>query len=136
MYGEPRGRQPYSSNPQDPNQQPRSYQTHSRPRRQRRDQPAGLPMPERRDDGFEENAALANQAGIADFETKSREELLEIAKGLGISGFSSMGKQDLVYRLLQAQTEQQGNIFSGGVLDIVDDGYGFLRGETMLPHMT
>jgi transcription termination factor Rho len=46
---------------------------------------------------------------------------------------STMRKQDLIFRLLQAQTEQQGNIFSGGILDIVDDGYGFLRGPTCLP---
>jgi transcription termination factor Rho len=44
-----------------------------------------------------------------------------------------MRKQDLIFRLLQAQTEQQGNIFSGGILDIVDDGYGFLRGPSCLP---
>src|SRR5438309_697638 len=44
-----------------------------------------------------------------------------------------MRKQDLVFRLLEAQTVQQGNIFSGGILDVVDDGYGFLRGPSCLP---
>ncbi|HVX29234.1 MAG TPA: transcription termination factor Rho, partial [Nitrolancea sp.] len=39
----------------------------------------------------------------------------------------------LISRVLQAQTEQQGNIFGQGVLDIIDDGYGFLRGERYLP---
>jgi transcription termination factor Rho len=47
-----------------------------------------------------------------------------------------MRKQDLIYRLLQAQTEQQGNIFGGGILDIVDEGYGFLRGPSYLPGPT
>src|SRR2546427_6464880 len=47
-----------------------------------------------------------------------------------------MRKQDLVFRLLEAQTVQQGNLFSGGILDIVDDGYGFLRGPTCLPGPT
>jgi transcription termination factor Rho len=58
---------------------------------------------------------------------------MDIAKELGISGYSSLKKQDLIFRLLQAQTEREGNIFSGGVLDLVDDGYGFLRSESLLP---
>ena len=70
---------------------------------------------------------------IAELETKTREDLANIARELGISGTSTLRKQELIFRLLQAQTEQQGHIFSGGVLDIVDEGYGFLRGETFLP---
>ncbi|MBM2827398.1 MAG: transcription termination factor Rho [Dehalococcoidia bacterium] len=70
---------------------------------------------------------------LAELEIKTREELMDIAKELGLSGHSTLKKQDLVMRLLQAQTEQQGHIFSGGVLEIVDDGYGFLRGESLLP---
>jgi transcription termination factor Rho len=72
---------------------------------------------------------------IAELETKTREDLMELAKELGVSGFSSMRKQDLIYRLLQAQAEKEGNLFAGGVLEIVDDGYGFLRGESLLPGM-
>ena len=72
-------------------------------------------------------------AGIAELESKTREELLEIAKELGISGVGVLRKQELVLRLLRAQAEQQGYTFSGGVLDIVDDGYGFLRGHSLLP---
>ena len=70
---------------------------------------------------------------IAELETKTREDLANLARELGISGTSTLRKQELIFRLLQAQTEQQGHIFSGGVLDIVDEGYGFLRGETFLP---
>ena len=58
---------------------------------------------------------------------------MDIAKELGVSGYSTLRKQDLIFRLLQAQAEKEGNIFSGGVLEIVDDGYGFLRGESLLP---
>jgi len=75
----------------------------------------------------------ATGLNIADLETKTREDLMDIAKELGISGYSSLKKQDLIFRLLQAQTEKEGNIFSGGVLDLVDDGYGFLRGESLVP---
>src|SRR5450756_900803 len=56
-----------------------------------------------------------------------------MAKELGIAGVSTLRKQDLIFRLLQAQTEQQGNIFRGGVLEIVEDGFGFLRQERYLP---
>lgn len=70
---------------------------------------------------------------ITELEAKTREELLEIAKDLGISGYTALKKQDLVLRLLQASAELQGNLFGGGVLDIMDEGYGFLRQDTLRP---
>jgi len=70
---------------------------------------------------------------IVELESKTREELLEIAKGLGISGYTALKKQDLVLRLLQASTELQGNIFGSGVLEIMDEGYGFLRHDNIRP---
>ena len=70
---------------------------------------------------------------IADLESKTREELLEVAKTLGISGYTSLKKQDLVLRLLQASAEMSGNIFGGGILENTDDGYGFLRQEKLRP---
>src|SRR5215211_3478812 len=56
-----------------------------------------------------------------------------MAKKLEIPGVSGLKKQDLIFKLLQAQTEEAGNTFSDGVLDIVSDGFGFLRGPRMLP---
>ena len=73
---------------------------------------------------------------LAELETKTREDLLEIAKELGLTGHTAMRKQDLVFRLLQAEAERQGNILAGGVLDIVDEGYGFLRGERLRPGLS
>jgi transcription termination factor Rho len=70
---------------------------------------------------------------LSELEAKTRDELQELARELGVHGITTLRKQDLIFRLLQAQTEQQGNIFSGGILDIVDDGYGFLRQERYLP---
>ncbi len=58
---------------------------------------------------------------------------MDLAKDLGVSGYSSLKKNELIRKVLQAQTEQEGNIFAEGIIDIVDDGYGFLRGESMLP---
>ena len=70
---------------------------------------------------------------ITELETKTREELLEIAKDMGISGYTALKKQDLVLRLLQANAELQGILFGGGVLDTMDEGYGFLRQDTLRP---
>jgi len=70
---------------------------------------------------------------LSELENKTRGELQDLARDLGVHGTSTMKKQDLVFRLLEAQTVQQGNLFTGGILDMVDDGYGFLRGPSCLP---
>ncbi len=72
---------------------------------------------------------------LAELESKTREELLEEAKNLGLSGLTSMKKDELVHRLLQAQAEQQGNLIASGVLDVIDEGYGFLRQSGLRPGM-
>src|ERR671929_788608 len=77
-------------------------------------------------------SALDN-VNIAELETKTVGELRDIARDLELSGYTTLKKQDLVFRLLQNHTEQQGNIFSAGVLEIVEDGFGFLRQERFLP---
>ncbi len=71
---------------------------------------------------------------IAELETKSREGLIVIAEEMGVEAASTLRKPDLIFKLLQTQAEARGNVFSGGFLEISDDGnYGFLRGESMLP---
>ncbi len=76
---------------------------------------------------------MESNVSIVELENKTREGLMDMAKELGVQGYSSMKKQELVVKLLQAKTERDGNIFAEGTIDIVDDGYGFLRGESMLP---
>ena len=73
---------------------------------------------------------------IAELENKSKDELIELAKEMGISNYTSLKKQDIIMRLLQAHTEQQGNLFYSGILEIMADGYGFLRHDTLLPSST
>jgi transcription termination factor Rho len=70
---------------------------------------------------------------LAELETKNLDDLREMARDLGLAGYSNLKKQDLIFRLLQAQTEQQGNIFAAGILEIMEDGFGFLRQERFLP---
>jgi transcription termination factor Rho len=70
---------------------------------------------------------------ITELETKNREELLELAKDTGITAVTGLKKQDIIMKLLQVDAEQQGLIFCGGVLEIMNDGYGFLRQTSQLP---
>jgi len=54
-------------------------------------------------------------------------ELNKIAQDFNIGGFSSLKKQELIFKILAEQTKKEGLIFSDGVLEILPDGYGFLR---------
>jgi transcription termination factor Rho len=54
-------------------------------------------------------------------------ELNQVAQELGIQGTSSLKKQELIFKILEEQTAQEGLIFSEGVLEVLPDGYGFLR---------
>ena len=70
---------------------------------------------------------------ITDLEKKNRDELIELAKEMGISNYANSKKQELIMLLLQASVEQQGYIFCSGILEIMSDGYGFLRQNGLLP---
>jgi len=64
---------------------------------------------------------------IAELKEKNITELSRIARSLEIQGTSGLRKQDLIFKILQAQSEKEGHIFAEGVLEILPDGYGFLR---------
>ena len=70
---------------------------------------------------------------IGELNDKKPKELADIAKELNIEGAAALGQQDLITRILQAQTETQGQIFAQGILEIVEDGFGFLRRRSLLP---
>jgi transcription termination factor Rho len=64
---------------------------------------------------------------ISELKEKNITELSRIARSLEIPGASGLRKQDLIFKILQAQSEKEGHIFAEGVLEILPDGYGFLR---------
>lgn len=64
---------------------------------------------------------------FTELKTKTIAELYEIAKSLGVTGYSGLRKQELIFKIIQAQTEKDGNLFGEGVLEVLDEGYGFLR---------
>ncbi len=64
---------------------------------------------------------------LKELKEKKIAQLTQIAKEAGIEGANNMRKQELIFALLQAQTEKEGSIFGEGVLEILPDGFGFLR---------
>jgi transcription termination factor Rho len=64
---------------------------------------------------------------INDLKDMSIQKLTQIAKDLNVAGATGMRKQDLIFQILKAQTEQSGFMFSEGVLEVLPDGFGFLR---------
>ena len=72
--------------------------------------------------------------GIAELNEMKGKELQDLAKELNVPDLAEIKKKDeLILRILQAQTEAQGNIFAQGILEIVEDGFGFLRRRSLLP---
>lgn len=84
-----------------------------------------------------DGAPRENQRGnwftLSDLDAREDAELFTLARELSVSGYMRMRKPDLLTELLKAQTERAGHIFGDGVLEIIEDGFGFLRGERFLP---
>ncbi|MBS1493007.1 MAG: transcription termination factor Rho [Bacteroidetes bacterium] len=74
--------------------------------------------------GFTPDAKSKN---VTDLKSKKVAELIEIAKGLGVAGYSDLKKQELIFKIIEAQTKNDGFAYAVGVLEVLPDGYGFLR---------
>ncbi len=64
---------------------------------------------------------------IVELKSKTIAELTELAEDLKIPGISGLRKSELIFKILEGKTEQDGLIFAEGVLEILPEGYGFLR---------
>src|SRR6516225_6867508 len=64
---------------------------------------------------------------LSELKEMSISSLTQIAKGMDVPGATGMRKQELIFKVLAAQTEKSGLIFSEGVLETLPDGFGFLR---------
>jgi transcription termination factor Rho len=64
---------------------------------------------------------------LAELKLKKIEELVKLARELNVEGFSGMRKQELIFAILQAQASNGGKLRGNGVLEILPDGFGFLR---------
>lgn len=70
---------------------------------------------------------------LTELKEKKINDLCKIAKEYKINNFSRIKKMDLIFKILQAETEKKGYMFSEGILEIMDDGFGFLRTGGYLP---
>ncbi|MDR7453530.1 MAG: Rho termination factor N-terminal domain-containing protein, partial [Armatimonadota bacterium] len=70
---------------------------------------------------------------IAELEAKTLSELQDMAKELNIPNYRRFRKQELIMRVLQKQTEDAGLLIRAGILEIMPEGYGFLRTSGYLP---
>lgn len=70
---------------------------------------------------------MENFISISALKEKTIEDLAHLAKDLKVEGASGMRKQDIIFAILQAQSEKAGNVYGLGVLEILPDGFGFLR---------
>ena len=80
-----------------------------------------------RQDGQRQDGRRGQGLNITELKDKSIQQLTQIAKDLSVAGATGMRKQELIFQILKAQTEQSGFIFSEGVLEVLPDGFGFLR---------
>ena len=64
---------------------------------------------------------------LAELKLKKIDELVKLARGLKVEGYSSLRKQELIFAILQAQADEEGKLRGSGVLEILPDGFGFLR---------
>lgn len=72
-------------------------------------------------------APASPSLNINDLKDMSIQKLTQIGKDLSVAGATGMRKQELIFQILKAQAEQSGFIFSEGVLEVLPDGFGFLR---------
>jgi transcription termination factor Rho len=109
--------------------------------------PAPAPMPPRSTDGptqeqrraAEEDAEQANTQreapkgvtiNISQLQAMSMSDLNQMAKDMGIENFGTMRKHEVIFQILQKNAERSGVLFSEGVLEILPEGFGFLRSQS------
>ena len=80
-----------------------------------------------------EAARERNDLDVSDLLEMSVTELRQVGRDLAMETASEDRKDNLVDRILQAQTERAGHAYATGILDIVDEGYGFMRRHGLLP---
>ena len=70
---------------------------------------------------------------IAQLEGMTTSDLQQIAKKMSVSGYSNLRKKDLIIQILKAETENEGLLFISGILEIMTEGFGFLRVDNYTP---
>jgi transcription termination factor Rho len=108
---------PAPAPPQPPSDAPKPAPDQSQP-------PSDAPKPAPAAEGQKRSG---EGLSISELKEMSIQKLTQVAKDLNVAGATGMRKQELIFQILKAQTEQSGFIFSEGVLEVLPDGFGFLR---------
>jgi transcription termination factor Rho len=106
---------------------PSNQKRHARGPRAGNGLPADVPSDVAEAPAADGSAPRGPGLNIGELKDMSIQKLTQIAKDLNVDGATGMRKQDLIFQILKAQTEQSGFIFSEGVLETLPDGFGFLR---------
>jgi len=77
-----------------------------------------------------------SRMNIAELDEMTLADLRDLAREVEVQGFSRMKKTELVIELLRHKAEQQGHELRGGILEVIEDGIGFLRSDNYLPSRT
>jgi transcription termination factor Rho len=85
--------------------------------------------PEKNGRSKKRSKAGGDSLDLAELKRKTITELVQIAKDMNLDRVSGLKKQDLIFNILKGQTERNGNMFATGVLEVLPDGYGFLRSQ-------
>ncbi|MBF0492145.1 MAG: transcription termination factor Rho [Deltaproteobacteria bacterium] len=122
--GSPRRRPPQRRNP--------SSHTHREPRRDYNPdysaEENGAISASAAGSGEEENPPIQGDImNLKELKEKKINDMIQMARDLGIEGAAGLKKQDLIFAVLQKQTERNGAIYGEGVLETLPDGFGFLR---------
>jgi transcription termination factor Rho len=88
-------------------------------------QPRGPVEPRRN-----ERDKIANSLNIAKLQSMQMSELNNMAKDYGVENYGTMRKHEVIFHILQKNAERAGVLFSEGVLEVLPDGYGFLRSQS------
>ena len=113
-----------------PTAEPKKSSPPAEPKKPKREKPSPEETVDRKveeEEPKETATQSRNRLNIGDLKEMGMSKLTQVAKDSGVTGISSLGKQDLIFQILKAQTEQSGFIFSEGVLEVLPDGFGFLR---------
>jgi transcription termination factor Rho len=116
--------------PNDANVQEAAENVAQQPQQQSQQQsqqpPPPQPPPPQQQEG-RPSTGSGRGLNISELKDMSIQKLTQVAKELNVPGATGMRKQELIFQILKAQTEQSGFIFSEGVLEVLPDGFGFLR---------
>lgn len=78
-------------------------------------------------DSNRDSSIIVESLDISGLASKSVSELSEMAQSLSVENYNSLRKPDLIFAILEAQAKENGLLFASGVLEVLPDGYGFLR---------